>query len=77
MKYRFKPDIELFLRNKKENIRKLMKEDRPNLRCFYLFDNDYMWKVNKNIQQISVWYMGNHQNYEMWRISYALSDLEE
>lgn len=70
MKYRFEPNRILFLKNKKENIRKLMQEDTPRLRRFYLFDNDYMWKIDKVKQQIIVFHMCIEYNIEVWRTYY-------
>ena len=58
------------MKNKKENIRKLMQEDKPRLRRFYLFDNDYMWKIDKVKQQIIVFHMGIEYNTEVWRTYY-------
>lgn len=77
MKYRYEPNKELFLKNKKENILKLLKEDKYYLRRFFLFDNDYMWVIDKVSRQIRVLHMGTHRNYEVWRISYTLRDLQE
>jgi len=55
MEYRFEPNKELFLKNKKENILKLLKEDKYYLRRFFLFDNDYMWVIDKVNRQIRVY----------------------
>ena len=75
MKYRFEPNKKLFLANRKGNIRKLLKEDKCNLRCFFLFDNDYMWIIDKVRQQIRVLHMGTEINSEVWRINYSARDL--
>ena len=77
MEYRFEPNKELFLKNKKENILKLLKEDKCCLRRFFLFDNDYMWIIDKEERLIRVLHMGTHLNHEVWRISYTLRDLQE
>lgn len=77
MKYRFEPNKELFLKNKKENILKLLKEDKCCLRRFFLFDNGYMWIIDKEERLIRVLHMGTHRNYEVWRISYTLRDLQD
>ena len=70
IKYKFEPDIVEFLKNKKANIKKLV--DASNEKNgSYVFDQNYMYKVDHRVCMITAWFMGMEENFEVWRIGYS------
>lgn len=77
MRYQFEHHLPDFIRNKKENILKLLKEGKNKVRSFYVYDEDYFFLVNKKERRITCWRYEWGFNREIWSIPYLESDIHE
>ena len=70
IEYKFEPDIVEFLKNKKANAIKLVEASNER-KSSYVFDQDYMYVVNKRTCTITAWHMGMEENFVTWEIGYS------
>lgn len=70
IEHKFEHDIIKFIKNKKANVRKLVEASNER-KSSHVFDQDYMYVVNKRTCTITAWYMGVEQNFVVWQIGYS------
>lgn len=77
--YKYENDVFEFLKNKKENVRKLVNASKER-KSRYVFDYDYMYVIDKQDCTITAWYMGVERNFERWKLTFSpkiLKDIEK
>lgn len=68
--YKYESDIFEFLKNKKENVKKLVEASNER-KSRYVYDQDYMYVIDKKGCTITTWYMGQERNFERWKLSFS------
>ena len=68
--YKYESDVFEFLKNKKENIKKLVEASNKR-KSRYVYDQDYMYVIDKKGCTITTWYMGQERNFERWKLSFS------
>ena len=70
LEYKYESDLFEFVKNKKENIKKLVEASNER-KSRYVYDQDYMYVIDKKGCTITTWYMGQERNFERWKLSFS------